>query len=332
MKRHFLPRPVFLLLFMLLLCSSVLAEMPEAEEPAATPVPVYTLLKSGSKGEDVIRLQQRLIDLGYLEGPADGDFGKATRNAVRLFQKNAGLDVDGLAGKDTQTLLFSEDAPHAPEPKPPADVLEGEFPMLVNAEHPVEEDFVPADLVLLTDLCDPSLVKIKYAKTQGNRMATEALVTMLTAAKADGLRKWQVSAGYRSYSDQETLLNNKINSYLNKNPAWSRSRARSAALRTVAEPGSSEHHTGLAFDVNVPGTSSFLGTKQCTWLHEHCWEYGFIIRYPSGKEDITGFSAEPWHIRYVGTEHSMLMKESGICLEEYLDHGTDILLEEVELE
>jgi len=95
-------------------------------------------------------------------------------------------------------------------------------------------------------------------------------------------------------------------------------KARSAARKTVADPGTSEHHTGLAFDITTPG-KTFMGTPQQKWLHEHCWEYGFIIRYPEGKEDITGFVAECWHIRYVGVVHSIPMRDSGECLEEYLD-------------
>ncbi len=68
----------------------------------------------------------------------------------------------------------------------------------------------------------------------------------------------------------------------------------------------------------MPGASSFLGTKQCSWLHEHCWDYGFIVRYQEGKESITGFTAEAWHIRYVGAEHARVMRDRGLCLEEYL--------------
>ena len=96
-----------------------------------------------------------------------------------------------------------------------------------------------------------------------------------------------------------------------------------AALRSVAEPVCSEHHLGLAFDVNKQGASTFASTKQSAWLNEHCWEYGFIIRYQKEKEEITGFIAEPWHIRYVGVEHAMYMKEHGLCLEEYIQGIND---------
>ncbi len=304
---------------------------PENESPAeetpeesgrrassVVPPEVFRLLQSGSKGEDVAKLQQRLSELGYYDGAADRIYGRATRTAVRAFQKRNGLSVDGLAGRKTQALLYSGDAEGVPQASEPKDPLAGEWPMLVNREYPVGEDFVPADLVTMTELCDSSLIKIKYASTRAVRPAVEALVNMLEAARAEGVTKWQCSAAYRSYADQERMLNNKISSYQERNSGWSRSRARRAALKTVAEPGASEHHLGLSFDINVRGASSFAGTKQAAWLHEHCWEYGFIVRYQEGKEDITGFTAEAWHIRYVGTAHSLIMRDENLCLEEYL--------------
>ena len=86
--------------------------------------------------------------------------------------------------------------------------------------------------------------------------------------------------------------------------------ARKKALETVAVPGTSEHQMGLAVDI--------VGEEANVWLGEHCWEYGFILRYTEEKAEITGITNEPWHFRYVGREISMDMKDSGLCLEEYL--------------
>ena len=278
------------------------------------------VLKKGSRGEDVKQLQERLIELGYDPGEPDGAFGNGTRDAVIAFQRRNGLDADGQAGPRTLEKLYSNEAVRMRIAVPiPNDVLSADLPVLVNKLYPVDETFEPSDLVLLTDVLDENLVKVKYPETQAVRRAAEALEKMLEAAAEDGITNWQVSAAYRSYSDQQSILNARINDYLEKNKEWSTGRARSAALHTVAEPGYSEHHLGLAIDINVPGASAFKGTKQCTWLHEHCWEYGFIIRYPEDKEKITGYTAEAWHIRYVGTEHSLLIRDLGLCLEEYLD-------------
>ncbi len=327
-------RGLCLLIVLLLLpaLGAGLAEDIPGIVPSPAPEASFSLLKTGSSGEAVRNLQKRLSELDYDVGEADGIFGAGTKQAVILFQKRNGLEADGLAGVQTQRALYSQDAVPAPEPPVPVDVLSSSLPMLVNKDHPVDEDFLPADLVFLRDVCPSDLVRIKYDSIQGVRGAVEALIRMLEGAKADGITKWQISAGYRSYVNQINLLNSKINSYLKKNSSWSTSRARSAALKTVAEPGSSEHHLGLAFDINVPGTSSFISTKQCKWLHAHCWEYGFIIRYQKGKEDLTGFSAEAWHIRYVGEEHSLPMLEKGLCLEEYLEQMEGEIVESVELD
>ena len=299
---------------------------PGEEEVTPTPAPAArpaaTVLRSGSKGDDVKQLQERLIELGYEPGTPDGVFGKGTKTAVKEFQRRNGLDPDGEAGPKTLEILYSDAAVAVPKPEE-VDVLAGDLPMLVNKTHPVDEFLLPADLVLLEDVLDSNLVKIKYKDTKAVREAAEVLEEMLEAAKADGVTKWQVSTAYRSYAQQEKMLDNKISSYLKSHSEWSRSKARSAALRTVAEPGCSEHQLGLAIDINVPGASAFKGTKQCKWLHEHCWEYGFIVRYTADKKDITGYEAEEWHIRYVGVDHALRIRELGLCLEEYLDGIAD---------
>ena len=98
---------------------------------------------------------------------------------------------------------------------------------------------------------------------------------------------------------------------------------------SVVPPFASEHRTGLAMDVtneqlvNSPDTltDQFGESAQGKWLAEHCWEYGFIIRYPVSKSNITKIIFEPWHLRYVGIEHAMAMRDSGECLEEYLGYA-----------
>ena len=140
---------------------------------------------------------------------------------------------------------------------------------------------------------------------------------MIRDAKADGISPWKLREAYRTLADQQKIFNNRVQSY--ENAGNTHAQALSITRREVADPGCSEHHTGLAFDINVPKSSAFKGTKQCTWLHEHCWDYGFIVRYQEGKENITGFTADAWHIRYVGVEHAKIMQKNNWCLEEYLE-------------
>ena len=140
----------------------------------------------------------------------------------------------------------------------------------------------------------------------------------LSAAIADGLSNFQISSAYRTYSEQQKLVDNSVAKYQKNNPDWSRDRCLSATYNTVAPAGTSEHQTGLAFDITVPNVS-FTGTAQQKWLHEHCAKYGFVVRFTADKQKLTGFVAESWHFRYVGVEAAQTMTQNNWCLEEYVE-------------
>lgn len=133
----------------------------------------------------------------------------------------------------------------------------------------------------------------------------KAFNNMQAAAWNDGISLW-ICSGFRSYSYQSQLYW----SYVNRDGQW-------AADTYSARPGHSEHQTGLAIDIN-DASSNFNGTPAAKWIAAHCTEYGFIIRYPYGKQDKTGFMYEPWHVRYVGKDLAKKITASGLCLEEYL--------------
>ena len=281
--------------------------------PTSAPTPeTARTLKKGSTGADVKKLQQALIDLGYLSDTADGTFGAKTQDAVTLFQAVNGLDADGLAGAKTQALLFSGTALSADQ-APPTDFL-----MLVNRSHKLSKTDVPTDLVEIASVLSSDIVKVKYSGTKANRTAVEALGEMLSAAISEGISNFQISSAYRTYSEQQKLVDNSVAKYQKNNPSWSRDRCLSATYQTVAPAGSSEHQTGLAFDITVPGVS-FTGTEQQKWLHQHCAEYGFIVRFTAEKQKLTGFVAESWHFRYVGVEAAKTMTQNDWCLEEYVE-------------
>lgn len=143
----------------------------------------------------------------------------------------------------------------------------------------------------------------------GNGMkssASEAFNQMKKDAASLGLKLWNQS-GYRSYSTQNTIYNNYI-----------RNHGMAAAAISSARPGYSEHQTGYALDMNTI-TAAFADTKEGKWAMANCWKYGYILRYPYGKSDITGYKYEPWHIRYVGKELAAKLYNDGdwITLEEY---------------
>ena len=140
----------------------------------------------------------------------------------------------------------------------------------------------------------------------------DAFQQLANDAAADGL-SMSVISGYRSYDYQSELYNNYVSQY-----------GQAAADRFSARPGYSEHQTGLAIDVNC-ADDSFTGTPEAEWLAAHCNDYGFILRYPKGKEDITGYQYESWHIRYVGKDVAKKIREAAdaagdpdLTLEEYL--------------
>lgn len=143
--------------------------------------------------------------------------------------------------------------------------------------------------------------------------AAAALEEMFAACKAEIGVTLKAVSGYRSYQRQATIYQNKLD----------RVKTQEKADQYVARPGASEHQLALAMDVGqkndeVNLTSSFGKTKGGKWVAEHCWEYGFILRFPADKCEMTGIGYEPWHYRYVGKEAAQAMRESGQCLEEYL--------------
>lgn len=283
--------------------------------PENTPAPTQQIartLKKGMNGEDVRKLQQALIDLGYLSDAADGAFGSNTHNAVVMFQAVNSLSADGLAGVRTQEVLYSGHALSADQ-APEMDYL-----ILVNRDYKLDKSYAPLDLVKIEDVIPSSVLKVKYKGTQANRTAVEALYRMLEDAIDDGIGNWQVSSAYRGYRDQQALVDQSVAKYKKNNPSWSTDRCLSATYQTVAPAGTSEHMTGLAFDITVPGVS-FSGTEQQKWLHKHCYEYGFVVRFTEDKQDKTGFLAESWHFRYVGTEAAQVMAFNNWCLEEYVE-------------
>lgn len=199
-----------------------------------------------------------------------------------------------------------------PTPTPQPTVL------LVNKQNKLDKAYKPDNLVKMVDACPKDIVKIKGKDIQGEAQAVTALNIMLEDAVAEGIDNWQVSAGYRSYSYQQSLVDTQVKKYRNVN-GLSKEKALIAVYKLVAPAGASEHQTGLAFDITVPGVS-FKGTKQQKWLHANCNAYGFIIRYTEDKVAITGYHAEAWHIRYVGVEAANVMMYNDWCLEEYIEN------------
>lgn len=178
--------------------------------------------------------------------------------------------------------------------------------VLINRHHPVSTDI------------RYTLVKIEEEHYIDER-AYDDLQKMMSDAEKAGY-ELVICSSWRSYEVQETLYNNKIDEYLSY--GYSKEEAKELAAFWVALPGTSEHEIGLALDIvskwyqHLDHDQAYTAEQE--WLMEHCYEYGFILRYPEDKQDMTYIGYEPWHYRYVGKEAAKEITEQGLCLEEYL--------------
>lgn len=184
--------------------------------------------------------------------------------------------------------------------------------LLVNEKNPLPADYdYESGLVSLDG---------KYRNGQLDKISAQIepyVKAMCEAAWAENV-SLKVWSPYRSYATQKTLFDNRVNGYINQ--GLSAAEAEKKALTINARPGTSEHHTGLAIDFNC-ANNSFEGMPAYKWMLEHAHEYGFIMRYPEDKTEITGVIYEPWHWRFVGINEAKKIKDSGLCLEEYLEKG-----------
>lgn len=147
--------------------------------------------------------------------------------------------------------------------------------------------------------------------------AIDYLKNMLKAMKSDGIKSVWIQSSYRSIEHQAELYENKTKQYMEM--GYSREEAQALTEKTINKPGYSEHNLGLAVDFNYVN-NDFENTEAYMWLKENAKNYGFVLRYPKDKEEITKVKYEPWHWRYVGIEHAKKMDELNMCLEEYVKY------------
>ena len=185
----------------------------------------------------------------------------------------------------------------------PADMSVPFNMILLNKDYVLPDGYTPK----LAEAVKGSSVKLDY------RVAPH-YQEMYDAALEDGITLTPVS-GYRTYTRQKNNFEKRITRL--QNQGYSKKEATIKASEIILLPGTSEHNAGLAMDI-CSLSESFENTKEFRWLQEHAHEYGFIMRYPKDKINITKITYEPWHYRYVGVEAAQKIKESGMVLEEYL--------------
>lgn len=179
--------------------------------------------------------------------------------------------------------------------------------ILVNKDHPIDQDYKPNDLMEVKYYAPDRDKATRYMRAE----AAEAFDMLVDKAAAEGV-VIKMTTAYRSYNFQKILFD----SYVEKEGV-------EKANTYSAKPGQSEHQTGLSVDVSSPSVDYQLSndygkTAEGKWLADNAYRFGFILRFPQGKENITGYQYEPWHIRYVGLAAAKEIYEQGLTLEEYL--------------
>lgn len=172
--------------------------------------------------------------------------------------------------------------------------------VLVNKHRQLSNLYVPDDLVTIDK---------EYVKVDGDieieRNVAKAFYDMAKAAKTDGMQL-MVSSGYRSYEEQEAVVNTYLKLY-----------GQNYVDNYVAKPGFSEHQTAMSLDIASKSVNTFVNSDEYTWMMDNAYKYGFILRYPKSKEDITGYKCEAWHYRYVGKKIAKYIKDNNITYDEY---------------
>ena len=238
----------------------------------------------------------------------------------RLTSANAEL-VN--AKKQIETLVVEKE--ELEEAAGIAAAMAAENELLKMEEVPFEVDLSDWKYVLANELhMLPKDFEVELEKTYNgqrvDRRMRGELEAMIDAAKKDG-HHLMICSSYRDYKKQDQLMDESIAKFVRRGLSY-----KDAFFKTkeqIALTGASEHHTGLAVDIVGKNHQSLdesqADTKESKWLAEHAAEYGFILRYPKEKEDITMISFESWHYRYVGKEAAEYMKEKNLCLEEFIE-------------
>ncbi len=224
-----------------------------------------------------------------------------------------GQPVTGTVTSAMPKVSFSADLSEYEEYMNPAD--SAEYLKLVNKTSTVDASLKPNDLTSV------SATRNDGRATQMMRTtAAKALEAMFIEMRMAGYTDVSVTSAYRSYEYQSELYNTYTNNEMAKNSSLTQAQAQAIVDTYSARPGTSEHQTGLCCDLhNLPSADvSFADQAAYGWLKENSWKFGFILRFPEDKTDITGYSFEPWHYRFVGRTAAWQIHSGGLCLEEYL--------------
>lgn len=274
---------------------------------------------SGSSGDVFVPISflENSFDNVTLTGVQKGsriDYTLTVAGGSRLsYSTDTPVPLPDVSGIDTSTLPDNEfltDLSAYEKYMDPENA--DEYIRLINKDHPLGKDYIPPDLTEISD------TRKDRKAVQMREYAAKALDAMFIEMRAAGFTDVSVTSAYRSYDYQTQRFNDTMNNYLK---SYNRDTAYAKTAAEIALPGCSEHQSGLCADLhNLPAASQTFESKEAyKWLIKHCADFGFILRYPKDKEDITEIIFEPWHYRFVGRYHAKRIMSSGLCLEEYCE-------------
>ncbi|MEN8907421.1 MAG: M15 family metallopeptidase [Clostridiales bacterium] len=186
---------------------------------------------------------------------------------------------------------------------------------LINKNNSLNSKYIPKDLSTIDSKFTTGSLKIR-------KIVLGHITKLFEEANKDNINTLKINSAYRSYDLQNTLFNNKLAQqkkiYSDNKEAYNK------ASQVVAIPGTSEHQAGIALDLSTKSLNytlveDFSNTPEGNWLDDNCWKFGFVVRYPKSKTNITTIIYEPWHIRFIALPHSEIMFKNKLCLEEYID-------------
>ena len=272
--------------------------------------------------EHLISNINKLIDIGYSNneisliisrGDDESVSDFATKDKVKYIEEFLNVDYAKLANYDRYvayqdkenddaetTVLYVNMDFDKEDYVDPLVIDDFDDYVLVNKHRQLSSSYVPDDLVTIDE---------EYVKADGEieieRNVAKAFYDMAEAASNDGM-ELMVSSGYRSYEDQEEIVNTYLELY-----------GQNYVDNYVAKPGFSEHQTAMSLDVASKSVDTFVNSDEYVWMMDNAYKYGFILRYPRSKEDITGYKCEAWHYRYVGKEIAEYIHDNNITYDEY---------------
>lgn len=252
-------------------------------------------------------------DVTYIWEIADDGILRAKKG--KIVAEKSGKTLLGIASGDVsaQVKVIAKYKPLPPDSTLPP--LYYDKLLIANYKNTLSPEYVPANLIKIPD----NYTAEGYDGLYVTKETFDAYQSLYMAMYSDIKGRMHIISAYRSYARQSELYNKAVQNLMAQGKTSTEARA--LALNTTQTPGNSEHQLGNTIDVSNDNTTDhdYLETPEGKWLAENCYKYGFIIRYPENKSEITRIDYEPWHIRYVGINHAAYMHVNDLCLEQYVE-------------